>query len=270
MGTAKRIVAWPLQWLRRRRARPVRWVLTRGFRSGLLALGEPRSAAVPAKWVTLDWTEADYVIDLRRTDRLPFSDGSQRFVYTSHLVEHLDDETIARLFAECRRVLRPGGRLRVETPDAARFLDAYRRRDTEFFGYFAASNRASHVDALGLPETVLEPHNVLVGELSNYIELGSGAHVYPVVEKSEVDRRLAGGDLDAFGAWCVSLQTAEQYMSGGHINCLYFEKLERMLRTAGFSRIELMTNRESACPRLVAGIERRHRAFYSLYVEASP
>jgi SAM-dependent methyltransferase len=219
--------------------------------------------------VTLDWTDADYVVDLRQTDHLPFRDGSQRFVYSSHLVEHLDDETIARLFAECRRILRPSGTIRIETPDAARFVEAYRRGDADFFGYFAASNRESHVVRLGLPETVLEPHNVLVGELSSYIEPGSGAHVYPLVERSEVDRRSSGGDLDAFGAWCVSLQTPEQYMSGGHINCLYFEKLERLLRAAGFTRIERKANRESSARRLVAGIERRHRAFYSVYVEAS-
>jgi ubiquinone/menaquinone biosynthesis C-methylase UbiE len=42
--------------------------------------------------------------------RLPFEDGSFDVVVTSHVLKHLDDETLLISFREVVRVLRPGGR----------------------------------------------------------------------------------------------------------------------------------------------------------------
>jgi ubiquinone/menaquinone biosynthesis C-methylase UbiE len=42
--------------------------------------------------------------------RLPFEDGSFDVVLTSHVLKHLDDETLLTGFREVVRVLRPGGR----------------------------------------------------------------------------------------------------------------------------------------------------------------
>lgn len=48
---------------------------------------------------------------------LPLADGSARAVYCSHVLEHLWPETIERVVDECRRVLAPGGVLRIVVPD---------------------------------------------------------------------------------------------------------------------------------------------------------
>jgi ubiquinone/menaquinone biosynthesis C-methylase UbiE len=42
--------------------------------------------------------------------RLPFEDGAFDVVLTSHVLKHLDDETLLTSFLEVVRVLRPGGR----------------------------------------------------------------------------------------------------------------------------------------------------------------
>ncbi len=49
----------------------------------------------------------------------PFPLPGARFdhVFCEHLIEHLDRETGAAMLAESARVLRPGGRIRVSTPD---------------------------------------------------------------------------------------------------------------------------------------------------------
>jgi cyclopropane fatty-acyl-phospholipid synthase-like methyltransferase len=39
------------------------------------------------------------------------------------LVEHIDDPTLAAMLLECRRVLKPGGRLGVYTPDRAHYVE---------------------------------------------------------------------------------------------------------------------------------------------------
>ncbi len=55
------------------------------------------------------------VLDVTR--RLPFADGSAAAVYHSHVLEHLDRSVGERFMGECRRVLKPGGVLRVAVPD---------------------------------------------------------------------------------------------------------------------------------------------------------
>ncbi|MCB1236110.1 MAG: class I SAM-dependent methyltransferase [Verrucomicrobiae bacterium] len=51
-------------------------------------------------------------------DRLDFEDDAFGFVLSEHFFEHLFLDEAAALFAECHRVLRPGGVLRVSVPDA--------------------------------------------------------------------------------------------------------------------------------------------------------
>jgi SAM-dependent methyltransferase len=48
---------------------------------------------------------------------LPFADVSVDALYHSHVLEHLSREQAQQLIAECARVLRPGGILRVVVPD---------------------------------------------------------------------------------------------------------------------------------------------------------
>lgn len=81
-------------------------------------------------------------LDVRR--RFPFDDGTFDAIYSQHLIEHLSYADGARKLAECHRVLRPGGVLRLATPDLAFLLalggerpsglqQAYVRRATELY-----------------------------------------------------------------------------------------------------------------------------------------
>jgi len=214
---------------------------------------------VPRRWVTVDWADADFEVDLRRDGSLPFPDDSFDSVYSAHTIEHLDERSLMSLMREARRVLRPGGRLRIETPDAERVVSAYGEGDESFLSYFVEENRRN----LG-PEYA-EPHIAVLGLLSCYIEQ-DGPHVAVRAPREDFERHLAEDDLDDLGRWAVSLQTPEQYRSGGHVACLYSGKLERMLREAGFRSVERSAHGESALP--LDGLERGERAFYSVYVEA--
>jgi predicted SAM-dependent methyltransferase len=76
-------------------------------------------------WLNLDMNrKGDITLDLR--ERLPFADGSARAVYSEHTLEHFYREHDApHLLAECRRVLAPGGLLRITVPDGETFLRYY-------------------------------------------------------------------------------------------------------------------------------------------------
>jgi predicted SAM-dependent methyltransferase len=64
---------------------------------------------------------------------LPIADGTMAGVNMSHFLEHFTLEQGERIVGECRRILRPGGVLRISCPDLARYAAAYVSRDFAFF-----------------------------------------------------------------------------------------------------------------------------------------
>jgi len=69
-------------------------------------------------WINIDLgVSADGVIRHDVTRGVPMPDESCDLVYHSHLLEHLRRPDALPFMRECRRVLRPGGVLRVATPD---------------------------------------------------------------------------------------------------------------------------------------------------------
>lgn len=60
-------------------------------------------------------------------DPLPFGDRSVEWVYAEHLIEHVSLKTAIHWLGEVRRILKPGGVVRVTTPDLARYMDGYQR-----------------------------------------------------------------------------------------------------------------------------------------------
>jgi ubiquinone/menaquinone biosynthesis C-methylase UbiE len=69
------------------------------------------------------WLEAD----VARLE--PIGDGSVDAVAAIDLVEHIDDPTLAAMLAECRRILKPGGRLGIYTPDRAHYVERLKAHD---------------------------------------------------------------------------------------------------------------------------------------------
>ncbi|HOZ05050.1 MAG TPA: methyltransferase domain-containing protein [Arenimonas sp.] len=65
---------------------------------------------------------------------LPFTNGQCRYVFLSHLLEHLFYPTDAMgLLKEIHRVLEPGGIVRIVVPDIEQCLRAYQENNAAFF-----------------------------------------------------------------------------------------------------------------------------------------
>ncbi len=80
-------------------------------------------------WVNLDHRPASPEIrrfDLRQP--LPFADAAVDAVYASHVLEHLDRSEGKKLLAECRRILKPGGIVRIVVPDLEELCRFYLRQ----------------------------------------------------------------------------------------------------------------------------------------------
>jgi predicted SAM-dependent methyltransferase len=85
-------------------------------------------------WVNIDgwpFPGIDIATDLRQP--LPFNDASCQLIFTEHVFEHIDADFRLPVLREFRRVLRPGGTLRIVVPDCEQFVGAYTRRDMGWF-----------------------------------------------------------------------------------------------------------------------------------------
>jgi predicted SAM-dependent methyltransferase len=78
--------------------------------------------------------------DVRR--RLPCADGSVEVIYSSHMLEHLDQDDARRFLEEALRVLRPKGILRIAVPDLMYYAKKYvLDGDLQYFMYYTCLTR---------------------------------------------------------------------------------------------------------------------------------
>jgi SAM-dependent methyltransferase len=77
-------------------------------------------------WVNMDLLPSNpEVIAHDLYDPLPFGDGTFEMVYHSHVLEHLHRGHVRDFLLECRRVLKPGGTVRIVVPDLERLAKSY-------------------------------------------------------------------------------------------------------------------------------------------------
>ncbi len=76
-------------------------------------------------WANIDMAGPDEVIKWDLSRPLPVESESVRHIYSEHFIEHISLDQATGLLGECRRVLTPGGVLRVSTPDLRKLIDVY-------------------------------------------------------------------------------------------------------------------------------------------------
>ena len=94
---------------------------------------------------------------------IPHADRSVDVIYSSHMIEHLDRREAKGFLSECRRVLKPGGLLRIVVPDLRITVD----------DYVARGNADVFLDHLQLE--LDKPHG-LRGHLRNILIGGRNHH----------------------------------------------------------------------------------------------
>lgn len=78
-------------------------------------------------WINIDFILGSNVL-LDLTKPIPLPDGSVDYVYSEDFIEHLTFQAGSKLLAECARVLKPGGIVRLVTPDLRALATAYLER----------------------------------------------------------------------------------------------------------------------------------------------
>jgi len=77
------------------------------------------------------WLNSEYcpgalsLLRLDATKRFPFEDSVFDYVFSEHMIEHIDFAQGAAMLSEIHRVLKPNGTLRLSTPDLRFLLELY-------------------------------------------------------------------------------------------------------------------------------------------------
>jgi predicted SAM-dependent methyltransferase len=105
------------------------------LRRALLAVGvlnREQAAGFPAGVVRADATA------------LPFGDGSVDAVHSAHMIEHLPRWKGHQFLVECHRILRPGGIVRLSTPNLGTLVERYLTREPWIEGQRTAADSFVH------------------------------------------------------------------------------------------------------------------------------
>ena len=208
------------------------------------------------RWENVDQLDdplfVDHRLDLREGPRLPVEDTSTELVFSSHCLEHVEDQVARLVLADCHRVMIPGGTIRIAVPDMDKAFSAYRRCDHSFFDHGGVTCRGE----------TLEEKLVCFFASYSLAEYRGG----PKIPAAEI--RAAIGTMCSydFCRWCVS-RIPGHATHLGHVNAYDFTKMHHLLEAAGFQEIERSSYRGSSVPTL-RGAAFDNRPTVTLYVEA--
>jgi len=118
----------------------------------------------PAGWLNSDIEPSGEEIYLDASSRYPFADGSFQYIFAEHVIEHIPWEAGLRMLQQCYRVLARGGKIRIITPDLARFITLLNSQIDAEAGQFLTAK--SHAEAI--PITAVQNAYVFNREFSEY------------------------------------------------------------------------------------------------------
>jgi SAM-dependent methyltransferase len=185
-----------------------------------------------------------YFLEHDATEPFPFADEAFDWVYSEHFVEHLHPgDTIAWL-EDVRRILRPGGRVRISTPDLRKYVRGYLEDDGAFL------RRHHELMAPHLQQFMIDPDD----------------ETQPQQRRNIKRQYFTGEDaIPSRRAFMVN----QIFFFWGHHWIYDFDELRYVLSMAGFDpeRVSEHGFREGHEPEM-ATLDRENRSDESVYVEA--
>lgn len=81
-------------------------------------------------WAHIDAIPYPHLDHVSTIDKMPFiADDSVDVIYNCHVLEHFNRNAVHDVLVEWRRILRPGGTLRVSVPDFAALCEVYQESE---------------------------------------------------------------------------------------------------------------------------------------------
>jgi predicted SAM-dependent methyltransferase len=95
-------------------------------------------------WLNTDIEPGDGLAYLDATKPFPFEDNSIHYIFSEHVIEHLTYDEGKAMMAEAHRVLAPGGKMRIATPNLTRFIELFDKNPSEEAKAYLVGKRKWH------------------------------------------------------------------------------------------------------------------------------
>src|ERR1017187_4663347 len=82
-------------------------------------------------WLNTDIEPVASEAYMDATKRFPLPDGVLSYIYSEHLIEHLSYRDGLAMLAESYRTLKPGGKVRIATPNLLKLVGLFRSSKTD-------------------------------------------------------------------------------------------------------------------------------------------
>ena len=82
-------------------------------------------------WLNTDIEPGPDQVFLDATKRFPIPDGTIHYIFAEQLIEHLRYEDGLTMLRECYRVLAPGGKIRLTTPNLLKLIQLFEQQKTD-------------------------------------------------------------------------------------------------------------------------------------------
>lgn len=196
-------------------------------------------------------TENGINYDLFSLKPFPVKSNSAEIIYTSHTIEHVNDAAVQNLFNEAYRILKPGGFIRIVTPDTELEYRAWQQNDRGYFYWIDWYSSDEDVKRLKMRKPLNQESTAQIF-LENF---ASQASLIPLegsnkrIEDEELSHIFKTMPFEQALDYCTSLCSIEiqKKNPGSHINWFTEKKLFQMLSKAGFKTIYRSAYGQSFC-----------------------
>lgn len=157
---------------------------------------------------------------------LAIEDNTAELVYSSHTIEHVSDDAVRNMLREAHRILKPGGYIRLTTPDMALAYDAYKRGDRQAIHGILKEPFSPHISIHQIFLRRFATQLTQIGEDTRGGKKCSDAEIMQVFSEYPMEQAL-----DYFSQQCEYDPNYAQY----HMNWWTEAKLINFLKDAGFA-----------------------------------
>lgn len=233
------------------------------------------------------WTNIDYETDhyknmqsknmihhnLMELSNIPLKSNSAEMFYSSHTIEHISDDAVKKMLEECYRILKPGGIIRLTTPNFQLYYDAYNKNDILMWDWDINrySKKGMWEKNFNLPFNKYSIEQIFLYQFASQLsEISKDDTVEKKYSNNEVKEIFQNLDMNNAFEYFTSKCSFNSNYPGNHINWFTKDKLKRMLKGAGFKNIRLSSFGQSqyAPLRNTLYFDNTHPK-YSIYIEAN-
>jgi predicted SAM-dependent methyltransferase len=209
--------------------------------------------------------------NLMKLEPFPLEDNSAEIFYTSHTIEHVSNEAVFNLVKEAYRVLKPGGCIRLTTPDAQLEYEAYKRNDLSFWYWVVDYVRPGTWEKqYKVPLSEASIHQLFLHHFASQLcEIATDDTPQKKYTDGEIIEILSTHTMEDALDFFTSQCKYNLDHPGNHINWWTYEKLSSFLRRAGFQVCYKSGYGQSLFPPLrnITLFDKTHPKI-TLYVEA--